>query len=334
MKSGMKVLLIVGVIVQSLYSCGIDKASQANENLIYIASDFLFQKDTTLFNEFSTGTSRIQIVHLDADSIKKKLKAEGYSTMIDIVLVESSIDLVLLSNENHLQTIYGEENIPNIPYNLKGKNRDWFGLAIDPIVIGTSKRNEQHILNYGDLKKSSGWSAGLNERCNLSMLCGFLHRLKNHSDKKSWISGMIASKQPFRMINDSTGVRIPLLNTYSTFYADSSLYRNYVLKGKVVFPNQRKGGVNYVLRGIGLVKQCRNYDLACQFLQYLFRDDQNQRINNWWNTFPVTYGSRRSYNYQQSRFKRYPASMESLSSYLGDSRKLYGSYFSKKKANL
>ena len=75
--------------------------------------------------------------------------------MIDIVLVESSIDLVLLSNENHLQTIYGEENIPNIPYNLKGKNQDWFGLAIDPIVMGTSKRNEQHILNYGDLKIES-----------------------------------------------------------------------------------------------------------------------------------------------------------------------------------
>ncbi|TNF47292.1 MAG: hypothetical protein EP305_08250, partial [Bacteroidetes bacterium] len=151
----MKLLLIIGVIVQFLYSCGIDKASQANENLIYIASDFLYQKDTTLFNEFRTGTSRIQIIHLDADSIKKKLTTEGYSTMIDAVLLESSLDLVLLSKEDHLQVIFDEETIPNIPINLKSKNQDWFGLAIDPIVIGTSKRNEQHIQNYGDLIKSS-----------------------------------------------------------------------------------------------------------------------------------------------------------------------------------
>jgi hypothetical protein len=334
MNSGKLFLFFFAICLLFLNSCGIEKAGEPDKNLIYIASDFLYPKDTTLFKEYCYNTSRIQIIHIDTDSLDRKLNHEGYSSLIDLMILESSLDLVEFSKSGKLQRIYSEEHLPEISSLLKGSNNDWFGLAIDPIVIGLGNKNIEKISNYGDLNKSISWASKLNETETEAALCGILHRLEKHSDRKEWLSRFFMKKQAFRNIQDTIGYKLPLLNTYSSFYADSSLYRNYILKGKVVFPNQRKGGANYVLRGVGLIKQCRNYDLACDFIKYLFRDDQNQRINNWWNTFPVTYGSNGSYAYQQYRFKRYPVSMESLSSYLGESKMLNKAHFQKKKANL
>ena len=76
-------------------------------------------------------------------------------------------------------------------------------------------------------------------------------------------------------------------------------------KLKLIFPNQKYGGTLYELRAIGLVKQASNYSNALEFILYLVKEENNQRINNWWNTFPVGNTLDRSFEYQNQRFKLY-----------------------------
>jgi subfamily B ATP-binding cassette protein MsbA len=61
---------------------------------------------------------------------------------------------------------------------------------------------------------------------------------------------------------------------------------------------------------------------ALDFINYLCRDDVNQRINNWWNTFPINSNLERSYPYQNKRFKSYPVSIIDLCAFRDQAKQL------------
>jgi len=319
---GLSLLISLGF----LYSCGIEPAHAFKKQRLIIASDFIKSKDKSLFASFEKEHAIEIIVHyMTSDSISKRLKEEGYSTEIDLVILKSSFDMCQLQDEGRLQKILLEENRPVTSPKFNSKELDWFGISIDPYIIVHSDDSLGKILNYTDLSKKNSWMTNLKDDKELNpLIAGFSNRIRSQADsiKSTWFQSFFAKKVPFKVARDSSFNLTPILTLYSSFYSDSSLYKSNYKKGKVNYPNQSKGGTFYSLRAVGIVKQARNYTNACLFIQYLTQEGVNQRINNWWNTFPISSSMNRSYTYQNIRYKRYPIAMYMLCSERMNSRRI------------
>jgi ABC-type Fe3+ transport system substrate-binding protein len=301
-----------------LFSCGIEPAHEFKKQRLIIASDFIKAEDKSLFATFEKEHSIEIVVHyMSSDSISKRMRKEGYSTDIDLVILKSSLDICQLKEEGRLQKILLPENQPKSSSRFNSKEMDWFGIAVDPYIIVHRNDSAGKISTYSDLSKKASWMTNLKEDKELyPLIGGVLNRLRSEADstQSKWFNGLFSKKTKFQITKDSSLHLTPILTLYSSFYSDSSLYKSKYKKGKVTYPNQSKGGTFYSLRSVGIVKQARNYTNACIFIQYITEDDVNQRLNNWWNTFPITQSMNRSYTYQNIRFKRYPVAMYKLCS--------------------
>lgn len=254
---------------------------------------------------------------MSSDSISKRLNIEGYSTDIDLVILKSSFDMCQLKEEGRLQKILLKENQPATNSKFNSKEMDWFGIAIDPYIIVHRNDSTGKIMNYTDLSKKNSWMTNLKDEKELApLIAGFSNRMRKEADstRNQWFNSFFAKKVSFQVVRDSSLNLTPILTLYSSFYSDSTLYKSKYKKGKVTYPNQNKGGTFYSIRTVGIVKQARNYTNAYTFIQYITEDGVNQRLNNWWNTFPISQSMNRSYTYQNIRFKRYPIAMHALCS--------------------
>jgi iron(III) transport system substrate-binding protein len=297
-------------------SCQLESAKEPEKQEMIVASDFLNYRDVKLFQSFEKEFNiKVTILTLTTDSLMKKLDSEGYATRIDVVMLQSALDMCQLKDKQKLQKILNPEDRPSQPYKYRDKDYHWIGLAIDPFIIVSKKDSLSKIVNYGDLIKKSEWTTNLTD--NEALVPFFAATLYKWRDEKKtakdqWHENLLAKEVVFRKPKDSVLTFPPLLTTYSSYYSDSSLYRSGYKKAKLIYPNQSKGGLIYELRSIAIVKQARNYTNALDFINYLCRDDVNQRINNWWNTFPINSNLERSYPYQNKRFKSYPVSIIDL----------------------
>lgn len=284
-----------------------------------VASDFLNHKDVKLFQTFEKDFNiKITILTLDTDSLINKLIQEGYATRIDVIMLKSALDMCQLEEANKLQKILNSEDRPDLPYRYRDNDFHWFGLSIDPFIIVGKKDSNGRILNYGDLIKKQEWTSNLKRNQDLvAFFTATLHQWRDQKNeiKIQWHENFLQKEVQFRKPKDSVLNFPPLLTTYSSFYSDSSLYRSGYKRAKIIYPNQNKGGIIYELRSIAIVKQARNYSNAIDFIQFLNRDDVNQRINNWWNTFPINSSLERAYTYQNKRFKSYPVPIVDLCKY-------------------
>jgi iron(III) transport system substrate-binding protein len=307
------------IVVAFVSACKLETAKEAKKQELIVASDFLNYKDVKLFQSFEKNFNiEVTILTMDTDSLLKKLNNEKYATRIDIIMLKSALDMCQLEDANKLQKILNPENRPDLPFRYRDNDHHWYGLSIDPYIIVSKKDSLGRILNYGDLAKKPEWTTNLKRNEDLIPL--FTTTLHQWRDQKKdaiieWHDKLLQKETQFRKPKDSVFIFPPLLTTYSSYYSDSTLYRSAYKRAKLIYPNQNKGGLIYKLRAIAIVKQARNYTNAVDFINYLCRDDINQRINNWWNTFPINSSLERSYTYQNKRFKSYPVAIHELCSF-------------------
>lgn len=313
-------------LIVLLAGCDLETAKAAKKQEIIIASDFLNHRDVKLFESFEKEFKvNVTILTMDTDSLMLKLNKEGYATRIDVIMLKSALDMCKLKKNNRIQKILNKEDRPDLPKRYCDEDFKWFGLSIDPFIIVSPKDSNRRIINYGDLAKQPFWTTNLTENKELiPLFTSTMHQWRDqeYSRMESWHSDLLDKEIQFRKPKDSIPVVSPLLTTYSSFYSDSSLYRSGYKRAKLIYPNQNKSGLIYELRGVAIVKQARNYSNSVDFINYLFRDDVNQRINNWWNTFPINTSLARSYTYQNKRFKSYQARITELCSFQDKAERL------------
>lgn len=300
-----------------LESCGIDKAKEADKQQVVIVSDFLNKKDESLFQSFEKENGiKVVILHLHSDTILKRFETKGYASGIDIILLRSAIDMCQFTNKGYLQRVYDPTMIPEIPNRYCDSNNRWFGIAIDPYIILTSPRDSSgRITKYRDLAKKDQWMSNIKDDHEWqAFVCGSFHKMNGDKDsvKEKWMSSVFDKQINYFKVGDSAWVYPPLLTKYSSFYSDSSLFKSSYKRARLVFPNQTEGGTLYELRAVGIVRQASNYTNATQFLKYITASANNQRVNSWWNTYPVITTMERSYTYQNVRFKKYPVPVRNL----------------------
>lgn len=291
-------------------------ASEDDKQTLIVASDYLNHRDAKLFQSFEKEFNiKVTILPMKKDSLLNKLTSEGFATRIDIIMLKSALDMCQLEEATQLQRILKSEDRPDLPFRYRDNDYHWFGLAIDPYIILSKKDSSHRIINYNDLAKATEWTTNLAKNDELVPFYSALFHQWREQKKEStdrWFEKFAQKEVTFKKPKDSILVFPPLLTTYSSYYSDSMLYKSAYKKAKLIYPNQNKDGLIYELRSVAIVKQARNYSNAVDFINYLFREDVNQRINNWWNTFPISTSLERSYTYQNKRFKSYPVAISEL----------------------
>ena len=82
-------------------ACSIETAKPVKSEALVIASDFLHEADTMLFDDFSKKNNiRLIIRHLSVDQMITEMESKGYNSGIDLVFSDD-----IQSGSSELQTV-------------------------------------------------------------------------------------------------------------------------------------------------------------------------------------------------------------------------------------
>ena len=295
-------------------SCLIETAKAPAKQYVNIYTDCLVKNDLKLFSSFSKKEHiHVRIIHLPADSILSRLKKQKYNTNADILLLKSVFNMNQAQREKLLQPVSSWKIDELIGTNYKAKDNTWFGIGIDPYVFVSKNDSTSIISEFGELLKSSNidkWSTNFKATNELvPLLAPFLFKKKNSAAKK-WYYDFLANQHTQEVTKNRNGIPIMTANVLLTSY---SIYSKMVHKKDSInknfhlhFSNQANIGAYYNLLCAGIIKQARNFENAKLLLEYISEVQMNEKLNNCWNTFPISSSSsKHAFNYQNTYFKIY-----------------------------
>jgi len=269
-------LLVVGIIMSA---CGAKEAQPFKKQSLVIASDYLYAKDTAFFKWFKKNQHiRVQIVHLSADSLSKKLKKEGFNTHIDLVMLQSMRGAKTLE-KNALERLPYLFRTEHFNHYLSFSNGKWLVSGIDPYVFSYYPDSLDIPISYNELCTDYKWSKLPDD--SLEMLYAHVKIRLKESKKyryKDWKKGWKKHFVPFEKGTDSIPSKQLLVHTYSR-YANDPYFKKGRKKRQVIFPNQSQKGVYADRVCISIVFRARHYDNAITLLEYLNQPETLRRFN-------------------------------------------------------
>lgn len=311
---------LIGIaFIASFTSCKLEKARPAKKQYLIIASDCLESKDAKLFTNLKKSEGiKVRIVHLSADSLKKKLIKEGANCEIDAILLSSVYSMKDLSDKNLLQKIPEEELPKSLPSKYLSKTKNWAGIGIDPYVLITVDDSLHKIKQYSNLTTKYKWQSTLSSDAEWYPFYAPIVQKNNSKNKNNayrWIYDFSENNLGTLSKQDTNSQCNTLLTSFSKFQTSDLIKKSKFKDGKLLFPNQRIGGSYYNMHCYALVKQARNCTNALKFFNYLLIENVNKRVNATWKTFPVISINESIYDYQNLRFKKYYLSPVHLTAY-------------------
>jgi ABC-type Fe3+ transport system substrate-binding protein len=307
------------VLITGFSSCKIEKARPFKKQYLIIASDFLEAKDTLLFKSFKTLSGiRVRILSMSADSLLRRMKVEKQNTEIDAIIFSSTYDMVRFEKMNHLQKISNESIPKNLSKKFVSKSNKWLGIGCDPYIIVTKEDTLNKVLLYSDLTEKTKWCTNLTSASDWYPFYATIAYKINPKDKYTplnWIKNFKKNNQG-ELLEIDSATNCSLFFTKHSIYMQSELYSNQLFKkGKLIFPNQQKGGSYYSMATFAVVKQARNYMNALEFIDYLMIETVNKRLNFRLKMFPLVNSKESVFRYQNNRFKKYAVSPIRLTDY-------------------
>ena len=312
-----KHLFIISIVSFVFTSCLVDTAEMPHNQSITVYSDCLSKNDLKLFRRFRKKEHiRVKIVHLPADSILQILQKEGYNTKADLVILKSLFDVQKAHKSGVLQSVKSLKLDELVNKKFKAKDNKWFGIGINPYVFIAKNDTISILSEFGDLlhkENYNKWSTNLETSADLVPMLAPILQKKKRSDAIEWYMDFM--ENDYVQTKEQDKEHIAILTT-DALVTD---YRNYAEMSKrndtvdfhmhLTFPNQNKKGVFYNLMCAGVVKQARNYENAKLLVEYLSTVQMNEKINNRWNTFPISLQTRtHPFAYQNATFKIYKGS--------------------------
>lgn len=309
-----KQFFVVSFILFSVTSCVVNTAEAPKKQHVIIYSDCLNKEDVSLFRYFRKKEHiQVKIVHLPADSILRIVQSEGYNTKADVIILKSLYDIQRVNKAKILNPVDSWKLDELVNKNFKSKNNTWFGIGINPYVFVAKNDTISNISEIGELlhkKNKDEWSTNLETSSDLVPLLAPVLQKKKRSEAIEWYMDFMENDHIESKEFDKNGVAIMttkmLVTNYTTYAEMSKRNDSTDFHLHLSFPNQSKKGVFYNLTCAGIVKQARNYENAKLLIEYLSTIQMNEKINNRWNTFPISLHTRtHPYAYQNTTFKIY-----------------------------
>jgi len=255
-----------------IQSCGIEEAKN-DKNKLVIASDFLNPKDTILFKRFIKSTNiSLSIIHLNAESIAKKLDDEGFNTNIDVVFV-SSLQSVKKLRAIKFHTISSQNIEDNFPSIRKFQNNSWFAIGYDPYIISYIPDTIETATNYKDFTSKFSY-ASLNSQNNKVLKSHVNFLIKNTMKNEAWNINFDKRYTILISESDSVSTKQIYLFKWSEYLNNPKLTQNKKRKIDLNF-NSENGGLYADRKCLSVVKEAKNFKNAVSFLIFLHTNSHN-----------------------------------------------------------
>ena len=295
MKDQIRVLFFTSIIL--FVFPGIAVSAEVN---IYSARKEALIKP--LLDQFTDQTGiKVNLVTGDADTLIKRMEAEGVHSPADMLL---TVDVARLdrANEKHLfQAVDSEVLTTSIPAIYRDKDNYWFGLSLRSrvIVYARDRVNKEELDSYEALADPK-WKGKLCVRSssnvyNQSLVASLIvHRGVEATEE--WARGLVKNfaRPPKggdrdQIIAVAAGqCDIALVNTY---YLGGMLHsvleeeRAAAEKVALFWPNQQDRGTHINISGAGVTKSAKNRDEAIQLLEFLVSD----KAQHWYSDINFEY---------------------------------------------
>lgn len=312
-----KHLFLILIVSLVFASCLVDTAEIPKNQQVTIYTDCLTKDDVSLFRSFRKKEDvRVKIVHLPADSILQIIQKEGYNTKADVIILRSLYDIQRVDKANILEGLKSWKLDELVSGKFKAKDNTWFGIGVDPYVFVAKNDTISTLSEFGELlhkNQYNKWSTNLETSADLVPMLAPILQKKKRSDAIEWYMDFLENDYVQVKEHDKEGIPIlttdVLVTNYTSYTAMSKRNDSTDFHMHLTFPNQSKKGTFYNLICAGVVKQARNYENARLLVEYLAASHMNEKINNRWNTFPISLQTRTHiYAYQNTTFKIYKGS--------------------------
>ena len=295
-----------------LTSCIIETAKAPSKQSVKIYTDCLSSKEIIFFKKFQQIEHiKVKIIHLPTDTILKKLKKQGFNTTADVVILKSLFGISKANKLDLLQPWKSWKMNELILPHYRSKQNTWFGIGIDPYVFVAKNDSVSTINSMGDLlytEVMDKWSSDLENSTDLVPLLAPILKKKTRLGAKDWYYEF--KRNQHSQANELDQEGIPnmttdvLLTYYSSYLKMSERNDSTDLQLQLLFSNQKQRGAYYNMHCIGIVKQARNFENAKLLVEYISSAQTNEKLNNFWKSFPISLHSRiHPFAYQNTFFK-------------------------------
>lgn len=300
---------IFTLLLAGLTSCGIETAEPEQSEALVIASDFLHEKDTVLFSDFTRKNNvHLIIRHLSPDQMISEVESKGYNSGIDLVLSGNMHTQITLNKNGILQDLVELESEIKTQNQYISYKHNFVGIGLDPFVLKYASDSIQEPKSYHDLARFSGYHT-LSKSDIISFLSPIrkrMNRAKTYDWAKNWTenSSLRPEKGPW---NDSAKVVLCKYSQLETI--NDSIWEAY--SDGHYFPNEEGTGVYFDLISISIVQQAEHYSDAQKFMAHCQNSGYNATLNRQIHCFPI-------YNYLQARIdgpKFYTSQIDQLLKY-------------------
>ncbi len=313
-------------------------ASKGEVNLYSARKEALIKP---LLDEFTKETGvKVNLQTGKADALLKRIQTEGKNTKADLFVTVDAGRLQRAKDAGVLQTINSDKLNGRIPYSLRDKNGQWYGLSKRSrvIVYNKDKVKPSELSTYEDLA-SPKWKGRICIRSssniyNQSLLASMIaHHGKAYA--LDWAKGVVANMARAPQGNDraqmkaaSAGVcDLAIVNTYyygNILNSKNLGERKYSKNLAIFFPNQNDRGAHINVSGAGVTKYAKNKDNAVKLLEFLTGTEAQEFYADVNNEFPVVNGTRLGATVKSwGKFKEDNLPINKLGKYNADAVKIF-----------
>lgn len=299
-------------LLQCLTSCIIETAKAPSKQTVTVYTDCLSKKEILFFKKFQIKQHiKVNIVQLPPDTILKRLKKQGYNATADVILMKSLFGIYKADKLDLLQPWKSSKMNELILPHYHSKQNTWFGIGIDPYVFVAKNDSVSTINSMGDLlytEVMDKWSSDLEYSTDLTPLLAPILKKKTRLGAKDWYYEFKRNQHSQSNELDKNGIpkmtTDVLLTYYSSYLKMSERNDSTDLQLQLMFSNQKQRGAYYNMHAIGIVKQARNFENAKLLVEYISSPQTNEKLNNYWKSFPISLHSRiHPFAYQNTFFK-------------------------------
>ena len=260
--------------------------------------------DQVLFEEFEKETGiHVNVVNASADELIVRMENEGADSPADILLTSDAGRLVRAQDQGLLQGINSDVLTEAVPANMRDADGNWFGLTMRARVIAYNPEtvDAADLSTYEDLANEK-WNGRLLARSssniyNQSLMASIIAN-NNDSVALAWATAVRGNMAREPKGNDRDQVKaiaagegdIAIVNTYyigKLVNSDNELEREAGEGVKLFFPNQDGRGTHVNVSGGGVAKHAPNKENAIKLLEFLTREDVQQRFADGNYEYPV-----------------------------------------------
>ena len=264
---------ILFAITTVISSCGYEELSENKNQTITIVSDYLSDRDSLLFIDFTKKTKvKVRIIQLNSDTILKRISKDPLMNGFDCIMV-SDLDVLNQLDRLHLLQKISSESAP-----LKNNN-NYRLTGLDPLVYYANRNLNPDSVNYTDLS-TVFWYSNLEE----TQLMRLFNCIKKNNQWTSRESAFWLHQAGLNRINypatDSLAPRIYDIKFLSPSERAKLQKDSVDVFQYVFFPDQNQSGLLYNYYAAGIIYQSPNYTAAMEFMRYLTEGSQAKRIND------------------------------------------------------